>query len=389
MLKYTSHVLLFILLILLSGCSLKDGHLLQDIKNYPQYVEPYLSNIDINLTIETQLIHDKEFNDKFFSPWSDKNFTISANEAFWAFNVYTKSKSYYGENRVKIESNWFDIVLNNANLSAYNTLNKKAISIKNSQIRDMPTNKPLFLDFDKAGEGYPFDYLQNTLLKANTPILISHYTLDGSFAFIKTHFGYGWIDSRDIAYIDEVSINLFKSSKLLVVIQDNIPIKDYLHEEYLFYAKVGTIFPISNITDDGFEILVAKKGIDKSSSFVKSYISKKNGNIKPISFTKENIAIVGNSLLNENYGWGGYLENRDCSSLTQDFFAPFGIWLPRNSKAQSTKGAILKLENLTNDEKVKLINRYAIPFMTLVYLKGHVMLYIGSIDGTPIVLHNT
>ena len=46
-------------------------------------------------------------------------------------------------------------------------------------------------------------------------------------------------------------------------------------------------------------------------------------------------------LLDEAYGWGGLLNNRDCSSFTQDYFAPFGKFLHRNSKAQTTNGKLL------------------------------------------------
>ncbi len=36
----------------------------------------------------------------------------------------------------------------------------------------------------------------------------------------------------------------------------------------------------------------------------------------------------------------------------------------------------------------KFIKQNAIPFLTLIYLRGHIMLYIGTKDDEPLVMHN-
>lgn len=43
----------------------------------------------------------------------------------------------------------------------------------------------------------------------------------------------------------------------------------------------------------------------------------------PLAFNSNNRIRILNQLLNEPYGWGGLLNNRDCSSFTQDYFATF------------------------------------------------------------------
>jgi hypothetical protein len=75
--------------------------------------------------------------------------------------------------------------------------------------------------------------------------------------------------------------------------------------------------------------------------------------------------------------------------MIKDIFASFGIWLPRNSEQQSKIGDIISFENMDNDHKIALIKENAIPFETLLYKKGHIMLYLGTFDDQVMLLHNT
>ena len=86
-------------------------------------------------------------------------------------------------------------------------------------------------------------------------------------------------------------------------------------------------------------------------------------------------------------------ENRDCSAFIRDVLMNVGIFLPRNSLAQvnaaksspySTYIALPK----DNDKKIDLIKQTALPFRTIFWLKGHIMLYIGEYNNEPIVMHD-
>jgi hypothetical protein len=83
------------------------------------------------------------------------------------------------------------------------------------------------------------------------------------------------------------------------------------------------------------------------------------------------------------------MNNRDCSAMTKDYFQSFGIWLPRNSFSQSKSGDYISLENLTIKEKEALLKEKAIPFQSLLYLRGHIMLYLGTFEEKALVMHNT
>jgi hypothetical protein len=75
----------------------------------------------------------------------------------------------------------------------------------------------------------------------------------------------------------------------------------------------------------------------------------------------------------------------------RDLFTPFGIWLGRNSSEQGQKGgAFYDLRDKTVAEKEQEILAKGIPFVTLIWLKGHIGLYLGVAPGStePLLLHN-
>jgi hypothetical protein len=94
-------------------------------------------------------------------------------------------------------------------------------------------------------------------------------------------------------------------------------------------------------------------------------------------------------MINEPYGWGGIDGKRDCSLMIRDLFAPFGIWLHRNSNEQGQHGGIyINLATLSDADKRKKILTEGIPYATLIWKKGHIMLYIGSYQNEPVIFHN-
>ena len=68
--------------------------------------------------------------------------------------------------------------------------------------------------------------------------------------------------------------------------------------------------------------------------------------------------------------------------------AEFGIWLPRNSKSQLKIGENYELGTLSNEDKIELIKREGVPYFTLLYFPGHVMLYVGQVDGEVAIAHS-
>ena len=69
--------------------------------------------------------------------------------------------------------------------NSYPSLARPAITVRNTACRVFPTARPFFLDPGRAGEGFPFDYFQNSALWAGTPLLVTHVSLDGAWFFVE------------------------------------------------------------------------------------------------------------------------------------------------------------------------------------------------------------
>jgi hypothetical protein len=371
-LQKLANTLLLTTALLFTACSVKEPIVKiekSDLKN-----TTYLANDNFM----NQNKATSKYMEKYFIPWNQKKVSYSKIEATWGFKY--KFKTVYLENHRKATAQWFDKQIDNSNFDEYNTVLKKAIMLKNSNMRVLPTDSHMFYNPKKAGEGFPFDYNQNSAIKINTPVFVSHYSKDKAWVYIQSGAVGGWVNINNIAFVSDEFIRQFKTHNYSVAVAEKFPIYDNSFREYV---KVATIFPkIEN------KYIIANK--DFNHNAVITYIDIEDVNIDsmPIKFNTENRIKIAKAMLDEPYGWGGLLNNRDCSSFTQDFFAPFGKFLQRNSRAQTKNGKYHDLSNFSKKEKKVYIRKHGVPFSTLVYLKGHIMLYIGSKQNEPLVMHN-
>ena len=365
------HYILFLFIALFfTACSKKSYEF--ETSNI-DYSSTYANDNFMNQNKEAQKLLNQ-----YFKPWSQSQVTYHLLEALWGFNY--RYKTIYLENHRLADDSWFDKQEENSNFEKYNSLLKKAITLKNTDVRVFPTSSPMFYEPTLPGEGFPFDYNQNSRLKINTPIFVSHLSQDKAWAYIQgSSFG-GWVKIQDIAFVDEKFIEEFKTQNYYVATKEKFALYDNIFRDYI---KVGTIFPKKEN-----KYLIARA--DYNQNAIVSYIDIKENEVSsfPLKYNVKNRIKIAKELLNEPYGWGGLLNNRDCSSFTKDFFTPFGKYLSRNSKAQTRNGKYLDMSNFTKEQKKLFLMEKGVPFSTLVYLKGHIMLYVGVKDNEPLVMHN-
>lgn len=325
--------------------------------------------------ITKQNSHFSHFKEKFFESWDDENETVAFTQlAALSFSV--DKNEWYGENLMPIRPSKVQRAINAASEAKNNKLFKNAITVANADIRILPTEKPFFKDPRLAGEGYPFDYLQNSRIYISTPIKLLYETQKKDYYFVKTPVGYGWIDARKVAFTHIGFEDRFRSSALKTPLDDKKP----LHTEsgvFVERLNIGTVLP------DGY--YPAKD--DSARAVWKRYAKDKELCKMPAALDETAVALAAYSLYGEPYGWGGYLDNRDCSMFLRDIFVSFGVFLPRNSASQAA--GYTDLSGMEIEAKKEHIKANAKPFRTLVYLKGHIMLYAGVDSyGEPLVMHD-
>ncbi len=350
-----------------------------DMQNIPQDPLFYAKQIQ-QIPYSLQLKRDKEFNYNYFKPWRQNSFNEPYSEIIWANKMLNRRRDLYKSRFRKISTYTKKYWIKNSNMGEFDSIKAKAITIRDSNLRALPTSTRIFLNPNKKTQGFPFDYNQNTAIYLNTPLYISHYSKDKKWALVHAPGSYGWIRVKDIALVDNRFINSFKSGKYGIVIKDNSKLID--NKRVVAHLKIGTIFPIR-----ANRLLFATnyKGKAKLSSLPMPNSSLVA--LKPLKFTPKNVAYIARQLKDEPYAWGGILHGRDCSATTKDFFACFGIFLPRNSSDQAKRGEYISIKHLKGRAKKDAILKYAKPFESLLFVPGHIGIYIGRYKNEPIIMH--
>ncbi len=226
-------------------------------------------------------------------------------------------------------------------------LKLKAIIVTNTSLRKMPTMKPAYYDPNIAGEGYPFDSLQENLLHIGEPVLISHYTKDGNFAFVETNsMSFGFVRTKDIALVDDQMESALMRANYIMVIEDDLHLYSPFHT-YVQTVSLGTLLPINKENN----IMIPFKTTNGFARLRAIYAYKSKIINKPLRFDSINVGKIINNLINKPYGWGGYLENRDCAQLVKDYFAVFGTHINAFLENQVKVEKVVSLEDLNKEKK--------------------------------------
>lgn len=385
--------------LVLTGCSfttaptkkLSSKEIVQQDINYDKSLLKYKQSVDYllkDIKLAKMQPNLEEFDKKFYKPWNMTKIELPLEKASKQ-NAKRSRPLYYGENLrphdVEVTKK---TIVSITNFENYNKDIHYGIVTKEAQVRNLPSIKPFFWNPKEAGEGYPFDYLDESSEHPNTPVIISHYSSDKAWAFVKTPTSTAWMKADSIAVLNKNQMQDFKSSKKIVLTKDNMPIYS-TSGTYMGHAKLGSLFPLVNEDNNFFYSYMFKNGVDGKTKKVDIKIAKNISNKFPIEFNKQNIEKIATQLLGEKYGWGGFSYNRDCTAMTKDYFRVFGFWVPRNSGQQADADNVIDIEKMTAQNKEKTIIEKGIPFVSSLYKKGHIMLYVGHIDNKAIIMHDT
>ena len=346
----------------------------QDPSFYASQIKPFSKNRQKSL--------DKKFNKKYFKPWNLSKLDIPKKDFGWEIRFITKKPIYRAKGSV-ISSKTYKKWIDNADYKHIDSKKYKAITIRRTNVKALPTNSPFFRNPKRTGEGFPFDYNQNSALHINIPLYISHFSKDKRWVFVRASYAFGWVKTSDIALVNKDFIKTFKNENYAMIIKDNLRLYD--DKRKISLVKVGALFPLAS---NGKEYLVASRDHKGRAHIEKVFVRKKSFIAKkPLSFTSKNVAMLAKEFYGEPYGWGGSYECRDCSATTRDFLGAFGIFLRRNSSKQVKDGSNIDIKGLSKAKKKKKIIKYAEPFRSLLHVPGHIVLYLGAYKGEPIIMH--
>lgn len=375
---------------------------------YPQKISIYFNSDDTSY--DKPLLHSSYQNDQLkefyrhyyastangLSPWNPhlikstlpyiKEQMPKILETFNNEKVSLKDK-HYGENFKRKNRLWWKTITTNVNLQAVDAatfnIHNRAISIANTFVRALPDDAPDFFHPSLPGQGFPFDNLQMSVLWAGTPLYIISTSKDKAWSLVLTPDSYyGWVKSKDMAYTSSSFIRNWQSAarhRLGAITQTNTSITTD-HDQFQLTGYVGAVFPIIHQYKNHptASILIPIKDEQHQAKIQYGYLPTKAITPMPLSASKKNIAHLLDQLKGRPYGWGGAFFYNDCSQEMKSLFTPFAIWLPRNSAQQAKLTASFDMSTVPPNERLKGLKDRGHPLMTLIYIGGHVMLYLGE-----------
>jgi len=363
-----------------------------DLQRYPQDLTAYLRPETADLSLVPQETHaalNADYDARFFAPWHAPAATLTAAEVCWGVAAYGGEQGY-GENLQPLSPQEWSGLVAAQRMETYPSLARPALTVRNTSFRVFPTRRPFFRSPARPGEGYPFDYFQNSAVWTGTPLLVTHRSADGAWFFAEAGFAYGWLPAEDIGWAGKKFLASYETGLYAAILADEVTLLDEMGR-FLTQAHIGAVFPAEAGSDQSLSLLVPVREADGEAVIRRARVAGHLAELKPLPLTPAGLARIANAMLGQPYGWGGLLENRDCSATLRDLFTPFGLWLPRNSRAQATStGTLLDLADMQPERKRSILLKEGIPFYTLVWLPGHIGLYLGpdAAGGEPLLLHN-
>ena len=341
----------------------------------------------------------KEFNKRIFKTKVNmnnlKDYTDLADAEIFTeifkirFGWMTK-KRYFNEKFEEIPIDYFNSIQDTIDLDGNSkTLQVKfALTVRYSDIRVMPTKDKVF----SSKSSFDIDRLQEESLDLGVPLAVVCQTKDKRWSYVLAPTEDGWIETENIAFTDRKTLSKWgDNKKTAVIISTKADIYlDKSMKNYFEYVRMGSKFPLlKKIGRTKVCVSIPTADIQGNLVLKKGYISRDNINIGFLQYSQRNILIQAFKHLNSPYSWGGYNGEQDCSSFIGQIFNCFGIVLPETSFQKIKCGTLIMdfSDDISSDEKNKIIIENAAAGLSLVYLPGHIMLYIGNNENKPYVIH--
>ena len=300
-----------------------------------------------------------------------------------------RSRTLYGGDGRKVDASFYTSVeesMRPASIASRIHV-RFALVVCNADQRLLPTAEGLYAE---AGD-IDFDEVQNSALDIGTPVAILHASADGRWHYVMGPSSDGWIEAKKLALCSQERLRDMMSRPFVTVVRakGNVYL-DAKRTQYYGFVRMGSrLFLSDGSTPDAAAVVVPTRGEDGTVQVQTGYLKRRETVLGHLAYTPRHIIEQAFEMLDTPYGWGGANGQQDCSQFVQQVFATMGIHLPRNSSDQAQVGRMTSRfePDDPDDDKLEAVLTHAIPGVTLLHGKGHVMLYIGHVAGRPYAIH--
>jgi len=320
--------------------------------------------------------------------------------------VLSLSKPYgsdlYDDDGELLNDEGYDRYRDNLNLDQLSDTNtvRFGMVVERTSMRTWPTDDRYFKTLDSKN----LDRFQENGLFPADAVAVLHYSKDGQWLFVQSYNYGAWVRKEAIAFGDRQAILDYKdASDFLVITGDKVfttfnPDVPGVSEVQL---EMGIRLPLVQNKADGqaiggqnpyssYIVELPVRNADGTLDIEHALIPRnKDVHVGYLPFTRANITQQAFKFLGERYGWGHSYNARDCTGFVSEVYKTFGYYLPRNSGQQGTSplGENTRFTE-TSSTQDKLSALAKMDTGDLIYIPGHVMMFIANEDGKPYVIHD-
>lgn len=311
------------------------------------------------------------------------------------------SKRFYADGSELTEQD-FKAYTDNLNVQAVknNNLVRFALVTRRAAMRTFPTLDKVFnqaMDLD-------LDRFQETAVFPSEEVAILHTSKDGKWLLVQNYNYLAWVEQDNIAIGNKQQIQSYLDHQDFLVITGAKVLTSYVPNEpeiSQVQLDMGVKLPLLNSaeqhgelygqsTASNYEVKLPVRNPDGSLSIKTALIGRtQDVHQGYLKYTAQNVIAQGFKFLGERYGWGHDYDARDCTGFVGEIYKSFGILMPRNSGQQgkSKYGTNFRFDK-NSDVASKLTVIKNMKVGDLIYIPGHVMMYLGKEKGQPTVIHD-
>ncbi|MBW1700527.1 MAG: SH3 domain-containing protein [Deltaproteobacteria bacterium] len=322
---------------------------------------------------------DPQYSGKELVSYLEKKLNRSYKKGLYLSNRKRASLGFYQEIRKRMN---LDVIPSEIRL-------RYGFIVRYADQRVFPTEDGLFAEPDDTD----FDELQNSALDIGTPLEILHQSTDRKWYYVIAPLSSGWVQAEQVALCSLKELKpLTNYSPFAVVIRPKAGVYlDSSLTQYYDYVRMGIRLPLYKMDSKVVQVIIPLRKPDGTFVEKTAYVRKEMVHEGYLQFTARNIIQQAFELLNAPYGWGGMYGEQDCSRFIQEIFATIGIFFPRNSSDQTQVGCLIGEfdKNSTEKEKLEILSKKAIGGISVLYIKGHIMMFLGTANKKPYAIHAT
>ena len=264
------------------------------------------------------------------------------------------------------------------------------LAIRRTDVRTFPTADVL----TSAPFEFALDRFQETTIDVGWPVAALATSRDGRWLFCLTPHYWGWVRAEHVALGTREAVAGFVQGEPSGVITASRGLVAFAAGGGVT-PQMGTRLPLVEERERAFRVSVPVRVDGDGLALTEGFIARGEGAFTAghLPCTLRTLFAHAFKLLGEPYAWGGSrlgTFGRDCSRFIRDVTAVTGVVLPRNGSQQAVVGALQATfaPGMSPAERRALLVEQAPPGAILV-MPGHVMLYLGHVDGEPYAIHAT